>query len=133
VIDRMMGRGNGSILIKASDLGINEMSKQAYATACEKGFRDAGVAESRGILGDLMLIVTEVAEAAEEVRNPEFSATRTYYRKKDRKPEGLPAELADIIIRIGDLAGSLGIDLSAAVVEKMKFNKTRPRLHGKTC
>jgi len=49
------------------------------------------------------------------------------------KPAGIREELADIIIRCGDLAEALGIDLSKAVRQKMDYNATRPFKHGKTC
>lgn len=42
-------------------------------------------------------------------------------------------ELADICIRIGDYAGYRGIDLGAAILAKMKYNSSRPHMHGKTC
>lgn len=38
----------------------------------------------------------------------------------------IEVELADAIIRIGDLAGCLGLDVGGAVVEKMAFNAVRP-------
>ena len=41
------------------------------------------------------------------------------------------SELADVIIRVGDLAGVYGIDLETAVVRKMNYNRTRPHKHGK--
>ena len=125
-------RGIAHVLSNAPDIGINEIAKKAFETATEKGFRDPDVAADRGVLGDLMLIVTEVAEAAEEARKIGYEPTRTYYRDSDKKPEGLPAELADVIIRIGDMAQALDIDLAVAVREKMAFNRSRPRLHGKT-
>jgi NTP pyrophosphatase (non-canonical NTP hydrolase) len=40
-------------------------------------------------------------------------------------------ELADAMIRIADLAGYLGIDLEAAIIAKMEYNKSRPFKHGK--
>lgn len=46
------------------------------------------------------------------------------------KPEGVASELADVLIRIGHLAGALGADLELAVEEKMQYNATRPRRHG---
>jgi NTP pyrophosphatase (non-canonical NTP hydrolase) len=95
-----------------------------------------GVAKSRGwhsgepdiwkFLGNLM---AEVAEAWEEAREPYFEPTRTYYRE-DGKPEGLPTELADVVIRAMDTAESFGIDLEAAIAEKSAFNETRPMRHG---
>jgi NTP pyrophosphatase (non-canonical NTP hydrolase) len=38
----------------------------------------------------------------------------------------IEVELADAVIRIGDLAGALGLDLGGAIAEKMAFNAVRP-------
>ena len=46
------------------------------------------------------------------------------------KPEGIPAELADVILRILDMCGQYGIDISSALAEKHEYNKTRPYKHG---
>lgn len=46
------------------------------------------------------------------------------------KPEGLPSELADIIIRTLDTASRLGIDLDAHVATKLAYNRTRGLHHG---
>lgn len=48
----------------------------------------------------------------------------------DAKPEGFPIELADILIRVFDTAVAYGIDLEAALLEKMKYNEGRPYRHG---
>ena len=37
----------------------------------------------------------------------------------------LEVELADALIRIGDLAGAMGLDLAGAVVQKLAYNATR--------
>lgn len=47
------------------------------------------------------------------------------------KPEGVPAELADVVILIADMCWIYGIDLEAAVKDKMRYNATRPHKHGK--
>ena len=66
----------------------------------------------------LMLIVSELSEALEGDR-------------KDLMDEHLPhrkmfeVELADALIRIGDLAGHTGIDLAGATAEKLEYNNTR--------
>lgn len=79
------------------------------------------------ILSKLALIASEaVGEAVECVRDLDFKPRRRH----DGKPEGLPSELADIAIRVFDLAGAMGIDLQGAIVEKMAFNATRPHRHG---
>jgi hypothetical protein len=49
-----------------------------------------------------------------------------------RKPAGIPSEIADVLIRAFHFAGKHGIDLDAAVAEKMRYNATRPYKHGKT-
>lgn len=46
------------------------------------------------------------------------------------KPEGIPSELADIIIRVLDICAAEGIDIAAAIADKMAFNETRPYRHG---
>lgn len=67
----------------------------------------------------LCLIHSEVSEAMEGHR-------------KDLPDDKLPhrpmieVELADAMIRIGDLAGALGLDLGGAIAEKMAFNSARP-------
>lgn len=67
----------------------------------------------------LMLIVSEVAEAMEGHRKG---------RMDDHLPhrQAIEVELADAVIRIGDLAGALGLDLGGAIKEKMLFNENRP-------
>jgi NTP pyrophosphatase (non-canonical NTP hydrolase) len=39
--------------------------------------------------------------------------------------------LADVLIRTLDLCGSLGIDITSIVAEKLRFNETRPPKHGR--
>jgi hypothetical protein len=46
------------------------------------------------------------------------------------KPEGIPSELADIIIRVGDVTEEYGIDLGEEVLLKMAYNATRQHRHG---
>lgn len=68
----------------------------------------------------LMLIVTEVGEAMEAFRDNNLDGDH-----------GVGEELADVIIRIGDLAGHLDLDLDAIVRRKLTKNKTRPVGHGR--
>lgn len=78
----------------------------------------------------LALIMTEVAEAIEEVRNG-HSMTETYYNPdKPTKPEGVPSELADIVIRTLHIAERRGIDLEAIIEGKLAYNETRGYKHG---
>lgn len=84
--------------------------------------------EQRPLLETLMLVVAELVEAAEEYRNHR-DMNEVYVL--DGKPEGIPIELADAVIRILDLCGAEGIDIEAAMVSKHAYNLTRPFRHGK--
>lgn len=90
------------------------------------------------------LIVTEAAEGMEELRNgrrvnetyyPTWDDTfdgrnRVPFEKGKFKPEGVPSELADIVIRAFDFASGAGIDLAAMIEEKLAYNASRPFMHG---
>lgn len=106
---------------------LGTVLREAHAVARSKGWHDgADWSDPQRQLAGLMLITTEVAEAAECVRVGHLTAMRG----ANGKPEGLPSELADIVIRLGDYAGAMGIDLEAAVIAKDRFNRTRPARHG---
>jgi len=103
---------------------LNEMAKEFHSLNVDKGFWD----DSRDPLKVLMLIVTELSEAAEEFRHDQ-PANHTYYLGPE--PKGVPIEMADAIIRILDACAAWGIDLDEAVMIKYHYNKTRPFMHGK--
>ena len=104
---------------------IAEMQKAAWQNSEDHGFHEI---PDIGLPTRLMLIVSELAEAMEDHRN---SWSPSFIRMEGEKPCGIPSELADVIIRVGDLAGVYGIDLEAAVVQKMAYNAGRPQKHGK--
>lgn len=80
----------------------------------------------------LMLIAGEVIEAHEELRAGR-AMDEMYYSVTPHgmKPEGVPSELADIVIRVLDLSAEIGIDLASVIKLKLAFNSGREHLHGK--
>lgn len=66
----------------------------------------------------LCLIHSEISEAMEGHRK-NLMDDKLQHRKM------IEVELADALIRIGDLAGYLNLDIGGAVVEKMAYNANR--------
>lgn len=133
---------------------IKQFAKEVHENAVKHGWWD----EERSF-GDLIALVhSELSEALEEYRNG-HKPDETYYSCKAPatestntekfkgcpvcpapcnnqcaghfgKMEGIPSELADVIIRVLDMAEHYGIDIEAALTEKHAYNLTRPYKHG---
>lgn len=104
---------------------INEMVKEVGKNASEHGWWDG---EERTFGELIALCHSELSEALQEYRDGR-QPMETYYGEKG-KPEGIPSELADTVIRIMDMCDHYGIDLESAIEEKHQFNKKRPYKHG---
>lgn len=113
-----------------------------HATAIEKGWwtkrrkleeaalKHGGIelyefAKITNQLANTMQVVMELSEGCEFLRNgnPPDDKIPNY--------SGFEAENADAIVRIKDNAAAYGHNVAAAEVEKVKFNKGRPYMHGK--
>lgn len=102
---------------------INEFAKEVHELAKEKGWYE----KDRGIPEAIALMHSELSEALEDYRRGKMTLT---FRESDGKPEGLPSEFADVIIRVLDTCHHLGINIGEVLKIKHEFNKSRPYRHG---
>ena len=108
---------------------LKQLCIDAHAISLEKGWYNPPPT----IEGRLILMHSEISEAVEEYRNGERLDAIRYDPSQGAglgKPEGIPIELADIIIRVADFCGWAQIDLEKAVAMKMEYNRTREYRHG---
>lgn len=114
---------------------LRAFQKLVHATARDKGWWDAtdreeALAVNRDVVNfavvgqKLALVHSEVSEALEALRhgNPADDKIPAY--------SGAEAELADVIIRILDLAEHEGWDVAGALVAKAEMNAGRSHKHG---
>lgn len=128
-------------------MNLNEWRDEVHKNAVEHGWWD-----KPRTFGDIIALChSELSEALEEYRKGsvpsevyygeccnhecQLSVEECYHLQKNNlckhvKPEGIPIELADCIIRILDYCGYAGIDIEEAIRIKHEFNKTRPYRHG---
>jgi NTP pyrophosphatase (non-canonical NTP hydrolase) len=109
------GPFNGARLMK-----INEWSSTLHKVSKDAGWwNDLNYNNTPVFIGTkFALIHSEVSEAFEAYRKD---------TKDDHLPDrsGVEVELADVLIRIFDLAGFLKLDLENAIIEKTAYNQQR--------
>lgn len=119
---------------------LGELSKAVYERNKEKGFWD----NEKNVGETLMLVVSELGEALEAHRKG-VKASKDCFVKvvnagsdeefasafKENVKDTFEDEIADAVIRLLDMCGGFNIDIVNHVYHKLRYNATRPRLHGK--
>lgn len=134
---------------------LREMSEQVYAWCKRKGWEPS---PGRTFGDEMALLHTEISEAVEAYRangvkpwviipesvedkpwwqfwrkahvTPAYKLTTPPGHYYGQKPEGVPSEFADVLIRLLHECAHYKIDLFAEFDAKMRYNEGRPWRHG---
>lgn len=105
---------------------LNELAQEVHQIAIDHGWWD----QDRNFGESIALIHSEASEVLEDWRRGRALNVIVYTEGEIPKPDGIPIEFADIIIRVLDLCAAYKIDIDQAIKEKMLFNSLRPYRHG---
>ena len=101
-----------------------EYVKEHSLTLCADGFRRLIIKKEN----DMAIPYKECPHCGSRPYDPENPNARCSAQSK--KPEGIAAELADVIIRVLDYCAYAGIDIENVLEVKHEYNKSRPYRHG---
>jgi NTP pyrophosphatase (non-canonical NTP hydrolase) len=114
---------------------LNQLGKSIVDWRRRKGFHTGW----DNVWEKLCLVVSEVGETVEGLRHLDPTILELLKRgslpvnQNDAVVDNIQEEIADIFIRLMDLAYSLNVDLADRVARKMQINEARPHKHGKQC
>ena len=134
-------------------MSLDYYIKRAYENAKNKGFhkKDDELRDTFNfgspdhshfcniaMIKDLQLIVTEISEAVEAIREGRYATDPLMKLKEpdatytvDDWKETFEEEIADTFIRLFDFCGNYSIDIENFINFKMAYNESREYLHGK--
>lgn len=107
--------------LELAKLAFSALSREIYANNVKAGWFTNPVTRRRvdpDPLQKLMLMVTEISEAAEGVRK-DLMDDKLPHRKMEE------VELADVLVRLFEYAGWRDLDVGGAFVEKIAYNASR--------
>lgn len=106
---------------------IAEMQDEVYVNNKSHGWYD----KPRTFDADVALLHSEISEAYEAYRKNMMTSTLgSVDGPPDYNPSSLPAELADIFIRLLDTCYRYGINLEVEFDRKMDYNRRRSYRRG---
>ena len=98
--------------------GINNLQNMCFSLSKAAGWHTKPASNPETFATKIALVHSEASEALEAFRKDKWD---------DHLPhrKGVEVELADLVIRIMDLSGALGLNLSGAIIEKLAYNISR--------
>jgi hypothetical protein len=115
-------------------LNLNQWARAVHENAVQHGWWET----ERPFAEVVALCHSELSEALEAYRRTgdvhrveyDLDAAAREGITAMGKPEGVPVELVDCLIRILDCCGAYGLDVESVLVDKHQYNKLRPYRHG---
>lgn len=115
-------------------MDLNTIAKIVHENAVAHGFHSINTSEDRFVEQTCNNLHDEISELHEAWRKGNLRQACDKSEKMNQlglaQMTCLEEELADIIIRALDTAVRLEVDIEAAVLNKHKYNVTRPYRHG---
>lgn len=110
---------------KSITRAINELAKRIFMVNKRNGFWE----NPRNDAEVIALVHSELSEALECLRDGSWIDPSP--KLPGKQVSCLEEELADVLIRVLDYAYAIDLNIGNAIIEKLKYNKTRGYKHGK--